>query len=254
MFEIKSMLKLIIAASLVATPLYADTLKVLTAGAFKAVIMDIIPTFELETGHKVTVESDTVGGGAKRIQAGEGFDFVIGTPGSLTGLAKEGFITGESVKPIAKVGIGIALKEGAIKPPLATVEDFKAALMKAQKIVYIDPAAGGSSGIYTDKLLRDLGVYDNLKPKIMLMKGGYVAESVAKGEADFAIHQISEILPVKGVYLAAPLPEAIQNYTIYAVGISAKSDKQALARQFYEAVFTDKAAQVIVNKGMSALK
>ena len=110
------------------------------------------------------------------------------------------------------------------------------------------------SGIYTDKLLRDLGIYDSLKDKIMLMKGGYVAEAVAKGEADIAIHQISEILPVKGVILAGPLPEAIQNYTTYAIGIGTKSTNDAVTRQFHEAIFTEKSSSIITKKGMSVLK
>jgi molybdate transport system substrate-binding protein len=251
---LKSPLKPLLALLCTVSFAQADTLKILTAGAFKAVIMEVIPDFEKATGHKVVVESDTVGGGAKRMQTGEAFDFIIGTPGSLAGLAKEGFVNTDTVKPIARVGIGIAVKEGAPKPALATVDDFKALLQKAKKIVYIDPAAGGSSGIYTDKLLHDLGLYEALKPKIMLMKGGYVAEAVAKDEADMAIHQISEILPVKGVVLAGPLPEAIQNYTTYAVGITAKAQSPAAALQFYTAVFGENAAKIIVTKGMMALK
>jgi molybdate transport system substrate-binding protein len=248
------MLKSLLALLCTVTLAKADTIKVLTAGAFKAVVMEVIPEFEKSTGHKVILDGDTVGGLSKRIQGGEAFDFVIGTPGSLGGLAKEGLVNADSVKPVARVGIGIATREGAVKPPLSTVDEFKAALLKASKITYIDPAAGGSSGIYTDKLLRDLGIYEQLKDKIVLQKGGYVAEAVAKGEAEIAIHQISEILPVKGVILAAPLPEAIQNYTTYAVGIGAKSDKQAVAKQFHEAVFKENAAKVIVTKGMTALK
>jgi molybdate transport system substrate-binding protein len=242
------------AALLVSTSLHAETIKVLTAGAFKAVVTDIIPAFEAKTGHKVVLDNDTVGGLSKRIEGGESFDFVIGTPNSLAALSEKSLVLKESVKPVAKVGIGIATKEGAPKISFATVDDFKAALLASKKIIYIDPAAGGSSGIYTDKLLRTLGIYDALQGKITLAKGGYVAEAVAKGEADIAIHQISEILPVKGVILAAPLPEAIQNYTTYAVGIGAKSDKQAIAKAFMDAVFNDESGKIITSKGMTALK
>jgi molybdate transport system substrate-binding protein len=242
------------AAIALLTPLHAETIKVLTAGAFKAVISEIIPSFEKETGHKIVLDGDTVGGLSKRITGGEAFDFVIGTPNSLAALAKEGFVVNDSVKPVARVGIGIAMKTGITLPPLKTVDDFKAALLAAKKITYIDPAAGGSSGIYTDKLLRDLGIYEQLKDKLLLAKGGYVAEAVNEGKADIAIHQISEILPVKGVVLAAPLPDAIQNYTTYAVGIGAKSDKQAIAKQFSDAIYTENNAKIIAQKGMTALK
>jgi molybdate transport system substrate-binding protein len=249
-----TLLKTLAATLLLTTATHAETIKVLTAGAFKAVVLEIIPAFEKDTGHKVVLDNDTVGGLSKRITGGESFDFVIGTPNSLAALAKDGLVTNESVKPVARVGIGIAMKEGIALPPLKTVDEFKAALLAAKKITYIDPAAGGSSGIYTDKLLRDLGLYDQLKDKLLLAKGGYVAEAVNEGKADIAIHQISEILPVKGVVLAAPLPDAIQNYTTYAVGIGAKSDKQAIAKLFQTAVFNQHSADIIAKKGMTALK
>jgi molybdate transport system substrate-binding protein len=246
------MLKPLILSLALMSSVQAETIKVLTAGAFKAVITEIIPSFERDTGHKIILDGDTVGGLSKRITGGEAFDFVIGTPNSLASLAKDGLVVSESVKPVARVGIGIAMKEGIVLPPLKTVDDFKTTLLAAKSITYIDPAAGGSSGIYTDKLLRDLGIYDQLKGKLLLAKGGYVAEAVSEGKADIAIHQISEILPVKGVVLAAPLPDAIQNYTTYAVGIGAKSDKQAIARLFQAAVFSPQSAEIIAKKGMTA--
>ena len=94
-------------------------------------------------------------------------------------------------------------------------------LLAAKSVGYIDPKSGGSSGIYFAGLLQKLGIADEIKPKERLQMGGYVAELVAKGEAEIAVHQISEILPVKGVVFAGPLPAEIQSYTVYAAGLSA---------------------------------
>ena len=110
---------------------------------------------------------------------------------------------------MAKVGIGVAVKEGAPLPDIKTVEAFKRTLLAAKSVAYIDPKAGGSSGIYFDGLLARLGIADEVRPKAKLKQGGHVADLVASGEAELGVHQISEILPVKGVVLVGPLPAEV---------------------------------------------
>ena len=91
------------------------------------------------------------------------------------------------------------MKAGAPLPDISTVEAFKRALLAAKSVAYIDPAAGGSSGIYVAKLLERLGIAKEVNAKAELVQGGEVADHIADGEAEIGIHQISEILPVKGV-------------------------------------------------------
>src|SRR5439155_7448585 len=112
----------------------------------------------------------------------------------------------------ARVGVGVVVKEGAPRPDISSVEAFKKTVLAAKSVAYIDPAAGGSSGIYVSDLLDKLGVAAQVKPKAVLIHGGAVAEHIAKGEAEVGIHQISEILPVKGITLVGPLPREIQNF------------------------------------------
>ena len=114
--------------------------------------------------------------------------------------------------------MGVAVKEGAARPDIGTVEAFKRALIAAKSVAYIDPKAGGSSGIYFDKLLDRLGIGNEVRAKAKLKQGGYVAELVVSGEAEIALHQISEIVPVKGAVLVGPLPAEVQNTTVYAAG------------------------------------
>ena len=103
-------------------------------------------------------------------------------------------------------------------------------LLAAKSVAYIDPKAGGSSGIYFDKLLDRLGIGDQIRPKAKLKQGGYVAEMVASGEAEVAIHQISEIVPVKGAVLVGPLPAEVQNFTTYSAGLGAAAKDAAAAK------------------------
>lgn len=231
-------------------PASAQTLRVLTAGAFKQVVVNFVPAFEAAHGVKVDVQNDTAGALLKRVTAGETFDVMFLTPAGLAELARAGKVDAASVKPVAKVVIGVAVKAGQPLPPLVTVEDFKQAVLRANKVAYIDPASGGSSGIYLDGLFQRLGIADAVKAKAVLVPGGYAAERVVSGQADMAIHQVSEILPVSGVVLAGLLPDEIQNTTTYGYGIALDTRLPDLARKFVGAMSTREAADVIRAKGM----
>jgi len=229
---------------------WAAPLKVLTTGAFKSVLMDMVPAFEARTGHQVEVKNETAGALLKMIAAGETFDLVVLTPGALKTLAQEGKVDAASVASIAKVGIGVAVKAGAPKPALSSVDDFKAALRQVQKVAWIDPTSGGSSGIYLEKLFGQMGLMEMVKPKSVMVFGGLVANKLVTGEADLAIHQISEILPVQGAELVGPLPETIQSYTTYGGAWSPMAKNLAGAREFLNMMTSPQAQQVIERKGM----
>src|SRR5256885_12635097 len=228
----------------------AAEIKVLTTGAFKQVVVALVPEFEKATGHKVVVDNGTVGQLQKRVDYGEAFDVLRLSPKAIEDYIKSGKIVAGSNANLAKVGVGVMVKEGAPKPDISTVEAFKQALLKAKSVGYIDPASGGSSGIYVAGLLDKLGVAAEVKTKAKLIPGGAVAEHIARGEAELGIHQISEILPVKGVTLVGPLPAEIQNYTVYAAGIGAQAKESAAAKALLNALSGPAAAEVLKSKGM----
>jgi molybdate transport system substrate-binding protein len=228
----------------------AAEIKVLTAGAFKQVLLMLVPDFEKETGHKVIVQNDTVGALAKRIEGGEVFDLAVLTPAAVNDLSSKGKFVAGSRTNLGRVGVGVVVREGAPKPDISSVDAFKKALLAAKSVAYIDPAAGGSSGIYVAGLLDRLGVAAEVKPKAKLIPGGAVAEHIARGEAELGIHQISEILPVKGVTLVGPLPADIQNYTIYAAGLGAHGKESEAAKALLKTLSGPAAADVLKSKGM----
>jgi molybdate transport system substrate-binding protein len=231
-------------------PSSAAEVKVLTAGAFKQVVLALVPDFEKQTGNKVIVDNDTAGGLQKRIESGEAFDVAIITPAIVDGLATSGKIVPNSLVNLATVSIGVVVKEGAPKPDIGTVEAFKNALLAAKSVAYIDPASGGSSGIYIDKLLERLGIAEQVRPKAKLKKGGYVADLIVSGEAELGVHQISEIVPVKGAVLVGPLPKEIQNTTTYAAGLSAAAQNKGAAQALITMFSGPAAASVFKAKGM----
>ena len=242
------------ALGLAGPPAGAAEVKVLTAGAFKQVVLALAPNYERQTGNKVVIDNGTTGQLKARINGGEAFDVVVITPAVVDEMIKSGKVAAGSEVKLAGVGIGVVVKEGAPKPDISTVEKFKAALLKAKTVAYIDPASGGSSGIYIDKLLEKLGIADQIRPKAKLKKGGHVADLIVSGEAELGIHQISEIVPVKGAALVGPLPQEIQNTTIYAAGMSAATKDKDAAKELIEYLSGPDAAAVLKSKGMDPVK
>ena len=244
--------RLILALTLALAPAVAEAadVKILTAGAMKAVVLELVPQFEKETGHKAIVDNDTAGGLARRIQGGEAFDLAVITPGVLNDLAGKGKVVGDTRANVARVGVGVVVKEGASAPDVSNLEAFKKALLAAKTVAYIDPASGGSSGIYLTGLFEKLGIAADIKPKAKLKQGGYVADLIASGEAELGLHQISEILPVKGVKLVGPLPAEIQNYTTYAAAVSTDAKQPDAARALIKLLTGSAADNVLKARGM----
>ena len=240
------------AAWAVAVAAGATEIKILTAGAFKPVVMALVPEFERQTGHKLTVENDTAGALVRRIGNGEAFDVVVLTPDGMAPLTGNGKVDAGTSARLARVGIGVAVKRGAPMPDIGTVAAFQQALLAARAVAYIDPAAGGSSGIYLAGLFEKMGIAAQLKPKSVLVPGGLVAQRVVNGEADLALHQISEILAVPGAALVGPIPAEIQNYTVYVGGVSTAAQDGPAAQAFLALLGSARAREVLREKGMEA--
>jgi molybdate transport system substrate-binding protein len=229
----------------------AADMKVISGGAFKQVLNDLLRQYTKETGRKVDVTYQTVGQHLKLIAAGdETFDVAVLTPEAIDALAKEGKVVAGSRVDLAKTGVGVVVKQGTPLPDISTVDAFKRTLLAAKSVAYIDPKAGGSSGIYVAKLLETLGIAKEVNAKAVLVHGGAVATHIVDGEAEIGIHQISEILAVKGAVLVGPLPAAIQNFTVYSAGVSSASADQAGATALVKFLSGPHALPIIKAKGM----
>jgi molybdate transport system substrate-binding protein len=225
-------------------------IKMLHAGAITQVVRAVVPEFERQTGHKVVLHRDTAGALAKLIEGGEPFDLALLTPDAIDKLTAKGKFVDGSRRDIARVGVGVVVKDGTPQPDISSVEAFKAALLRAKTVAYIDPHAGGSSGIYVAGLLDKLGIAKEINAKAKLIHGGAVATHIANDVAELGVHQISEILPVKGIVLVGPLPKEIQNYTTYAAGLSANARQVKAATALIEAFVRPENAALLRSKGL----
>jgi molybdate transport system substrate-binding protein len=188
----------------------AQDLRVLSGGAAKSLVDPLAGSFSHGT---VDVQYQPMGRLVESLAQGAEVDLVIVTEETLPRLERENRVQ-RGAKPVARVGIGVAVNEKAASPDISTVEAFKRTLLAAKSIVYIDPKVG-TSGKHVAEVLERLGIAEQVNAKATLGQGGYIVEPVGRGEIELGIHQISEILPVKGVKLVGPLPRELQKYTTY---------------------------------------
>jgi len=215
-----------------AAPSAGAEIKVLTAGAMRVMVAELGEAFRQETGHPIAITSGTAGEIRQRVTAGEPADVVIVSDTVIEQLVASGLVIGDTRADIARTGIGVAVREGAPKPDIATTEAFKQALLATKSLVYLDPARGATSGVHFAGVLQRLGITDAVKDKSLLWQGNYAAEALVNGKAELCVHQISEIIPVKGVVLVGPLPKELQKVTTYSGGVAAKAANPEGARAF----------------------
>ena len=194
---------------------------ILTAGAYHDEAARIVQS----RGVYATITTDTAGGGLRRLRAGERFDLVINTPAGITALIAEGKLS-PPLTDVARIGIGIAIRTGTPIPAIDNEAAFRALVQTAPSIAMIDPAAGGSSGIYLFKLFESWGIVEEIKPKLVLVQSGRAADRVASGAAAIALQQLTE-LNVAGVTIVGPLPASIQSYTTYSGAVSPTAPPRA---------------------------
>jgi molybdate transport system substrate-binding protein len=220
-------------------------LKVLSGGAMQGLMADAVPLFERDGGCKVAVEIGLTSALRKAIADGAVFDIALLPRSDVDALARDGRVAAGSVTDIARSAIGVAVRAGAPKPDIATVDAFKRAVLQAGSVTYSD----GPSGLYIAGLMERLGLAEAIKSKTKLTTGP-VAELLARGKAELGLQQIVAILPVKGADLVGPLPAELQNIIVYAAGLSARSANGEAARQFIAFTATPEVVDLIRAKGM----
>lgn len=230
-------------ALLLVSQVHAEDIRVLSGGAAKSLVDPLAASFK---GGTVKVEYQPMGKLVQSLKAGDPADMVIVTSEVVENL-KELIIL--PAKGVARVGIGVAVNEKAPSPDISSVEAFKKTLLAAKSVVYIDPKVG-TSGKHVAEILRKLNIEKEIQGKATLGQGGYITEPVGRGEIELGIHQISEILPVKGITLVGPLPADIQNYTVYAAGLGANGKESEAAKALLKTLSGPGAADVLKSKGM----
>jgi molybdate transport system substrate-binding protein len=211
----------------------AADIRVFSSGAPAEVERVLAAQFARESGHRVVFTVANPAIVQQKLSGGETPDIVILPAPIIDSLAKADVLRPTSRVDLARVGVGLVVREGAPLPDISTVDAVRTTLLHARSIVIPDPAGGGQTGAALARMLAQLGIAEALKPKLTLMQAiaGGVA-LVAKGEVELGMFNISEVLPVKGVTLAGPLPSELQSYIVFAAAIHVDSTSAAAAGSF----------------------
>jgi|SRR5581483_1639277 len=226
-------------------------IKVLCSGAFRPAYLELVPSFERSTGHKVvTAWGSSVAGAPtsipNRLERGEPVDLVIMAGSGLDKLIAAGLIAAGSRVDLAGSGVGVAVRAGAPRPDLTSAETLRRALLSARSVAH----SSSASGVYIKGLLERLGVTAALGNRIRQVEGEPVGRVVARGEAEIGFQQVSELLPVAGIDYVGPLPAEIQEITMFSAGLAAAAKEPDGAKALVGWLTAPAAAPIIRRSGM----
>ena len=234
----------------------ANEFRVMTSGAFTAAHLALIPQLERLTKKKVVTATTSIGTGESsipnRLKRGEVVDIVIVAEGVLRQFIEDGLVLAEGHAILARSSIAMAVRTGAPKPDISTVDALRSTLLQAGSIGY---SASESGKYLTTELLQRLGIADQVLGKCRLVGGGErVGAVVARGELEIGFQQLSELLPVQGIAHITPLPPEVQKVSWFAAGVAASSPDKALARAAIEFLASPEAAKAITNSGLEPME
>jgi molybdate transport system substrate-binding protein len=227
------------------------TLKILSTHALFDVLHALQDRFEHESGCRLVFDFDPSQAVMRRIAQGAAFDIAIVTRPAIDTLAAQGTIVAETRADIARTGLGLAVRAGAPKPDIGDVAAFKRALLAAKSVVR---SREGASGQYFVTLLDRLGIAEEMRGKITVAGSGRVAEYVARGEAELAVQQISELVPVAGSDFVGPFPPELQVTTTFAAGIGSASALRDPAAGFIRLLRAPNAAPLYAANGLESVR
>ena len=225
----------------------SDTIKVFTTRAIATVLDETGKEFEKTTGYRLDITTDIAIRMVRQIETGESFDVLVASPQQIDTLIKERKIIGQTKTILARSGIGVAVRAGAEKPDIGSVETFKSVLLKAKSIAYLKE---GQSGIYIAGVIERLGLTEALKSKVIRPEQDIVSKLVAKGEVELGLVVITQIQTTPGVDLVGPLPAEIQSYVLFAAGVSTNSREPAAAKELIKFLTSPRVALLMKSQGM----
>jgi molybdate transport system substrate-binding protein len=230
----------------------AAEIKVMSSAGFKAAYLELLVEFERSTGHKIVNSwgpsmGQTPQAVPNRIARGEPVDVVIVVGEAIDKLIEDGNIVPSSRADLARSLIGAAVRSGAPKPDISSVEKFKNALANAKSIAYSDSA----SGVYIEtQLYKQLSISDEIKAKSKMIPAEPVGEVVARGEAELGFQQMSELKPIKGIDLIGPIPTEIQKVTVFSAAVATHAQEPEAGAALIKFLAAPAAADAIRRSGM----
>jgi molybdate transport system substrate-binding protein len=233
------------ASALLVTQASSAEIRVLSTPTLKTTLDELGPKFERATGHKLVTKFDAVAVLKRQIEAGETFDVTILLPAAIDDLVKQGKVIGRT--DISRSGVGVAVRAGALKSDVSSVDALKRALLSANSISYSPDSA---SSTFFLSLVDRLGIGGEVRPKLKAAPGGRVMEPIVSGDADLTVITVPNIVGVPGVAVAGLLPAELQSYTVFSAGVGANAKEVDGAKELIRYLIAPEATAIFEAKGM----
>lgn len=224
----------------------------MSANVFAGVLDELAGNFEHTSGYKVSIVYGTAGEIRTRIQNGEPGDVALLPRRAIDELLTQRKIAGNIVD-MARSAVGVAVRKGAAKPDISSVESLKRSLAAARSITYAHPARGGTTNVVITRAIERLGLTEELKTKTKFPTATESAVAlVAKGDVEIALSQPMEVLREPGLELVGLLPPELQDPAnfLFSLGVMAETKEAGAAQALIDFLSGTGAAVVLKAKGM----
>jgi molybdate transport system substrate-binding protein len=225
----------------------AAEIRVLSMPGMHGVMDELRPRFEGATGHTLSIQFRLPSQSREVLESGA-FDLVIYDGDVVDDLIKQGKVVRETRAVVARMGIGVAVRTGAPKPDISTVEAFKRTMLDAKSISY---TRDSGAGLYLADLMARLGIAEEMRPRTKLLGGGgQNPRAVAAGEVELGLSVIGDILPIAGVELLGPLPPELQRYVAVTFGVGTTAREPEASKALGRYLTTVAVAPMFRAKGL----
>jgi molybdate transport system substrate-binding protein len=227
---------------------FAAEISLLASVPLKDSYIELLPMFERESGHRITPVWVNGAEMEKRISAHEFADVMVLSSGGAQALASQGNLMSDTVAPVAKSGIGIAIRAGSPSPEIGSAESLKRTVNAAKSVAW---SSTGASGPFVVAMFQSMGIINEVNAKRAAIKPGEpVGDLVARGDAEIGFTQVSEFLTVKGIQFLGPLPPEVQKFTIFFGGVYPGAKDAEAARAFVKFLASPSATPTLKKYGL----
>jgi molybdate transport system substrate-binding protein len=233
-----------------ATDAATTSIDVLSTLALRGVLLEIADEFRTLTGLSFTATYKSTNMILKLIAEGATADMTIITREAIDRLVRDGILVAGSTADLAQSGVGMAVRAGAPKPDISTVAALQRTLLETKSIAF---TRLGASGVHFAQVIERLGIADEVRRKAQI-GDAYIGEVVARGEAEMAVQQISELMPVAGIDIVGPLPDEVQKISVFAAGICRAARNPEGAAKLIAHLADPRIAPVLIRKGLEPIR
>jgi molybdate transport system substrate-binding protein len=226
----------------------AGVVDVLSTLAVRGVLIETEAEFRTRTGLAITARYKSTNAQLIAIAGGATADVAIITRQAIDQLTAEGKVVPGSAKDVAQSGIGLAVRAGAPKPDISTVEAFKQTILAAKSIAF---SRLGASGVHFAEVIERLGIADEIRRKAVI-SDAYMGDIVVRGEAELAVQQVSELMLVAGIDIVGPLPGDLQKISLFTAAVFTAAKNPEGGAKLVSFLAAPELAPILERKGLSA--